>query len=96
MPIEGNWQATMGAQVQGVENVAVEIGRYLHKHPDAADSVEGVRHWWLSAESSETSLAVVSAALEKLIAQGAVKLRVLADGTKIYSGNPRRQPKDVN
>ena len=81
---------------QQVEDVAVEIGRYLHKHPDAADSVDGVRQWWLSTESAGTSVAVVSAALERLELRGVIKLRVLPDGTRIYSANLAGQCKNAN
>jgi hypothetical protein len=80
----GEWKA--GMHDQRIEEVAIEIGRYLHAHPDAADSAEGVRHWWLTEGSAKVALAIVYAALDKLVSQGAVKMRVLADGTRIYSG----------
>ena len=80
-------RATIAAKNdQRIEEVAIEIGRYLHAHPDAADSAEGVRHWWLTEGSAKVALAIVYAALDKLVSQGAVKMRVLADGTRIYSG----------
>ena len=81
----------MPARDQRIENIAMEIGRYLHAYPDAADSAEGVRHWWLTEESANVALGVVYAALDKLVLQGVVKVRVLADGTKIYSGTIRGQ-----
>jgi hypothetical protein len=58
----------------------------LRANPDAADSAEGVRQWWLTNENAKVALAVVDAALDKLISLGAVRMRILADGTRIYSG----------
>jgi hypothetical protein len=81
----------MPAHDQRIENVAMEIGRYLHAHPDAADSAEGVRHWWLTHENAKVALTVVEAALGRLISQGVVRMRVLADGTRIYSGRVKGQ-----
>jgi hypothetical protein len=81
----------MPAHDQRIENVAMEIGRYLHAHPDAADSAEGVRHWWLTHENAKVALTVVDAALDRLISQGVVRMRVLADGTRIYSGRVKGQ-----
>ena len=78
----------MNSHDQRIDDVAMEIGRYLRAHPDAADTAEGVRQWWL-ADSVAVAMAIVDAALEKLIAQGTVRMRVLADGTRIYSAKTR-------
>ena len=67
----------MHARDQRIEDVAMEIGRYLRANPDAADSVEGVRQWWLTHENAKVALTVVHAALDSLISQGVVRMRVL-------------------
>ena len=81
----------MHARDQRIEDVAIEIARYLSANPDAADSVEGIRHWWLTHENAKVALTVVDAALDRLISQGVVRMRVLADGTRIYSGRVKGQ-----
>lgn len=95
-PIQRHWQVGMRGYDQQVDDVVVEIGRYLHKHPDAADSVDGVRQWWLSTESSGASVAVVSAALDRLELEGVIRMRELPDGTRIYSGGSAGQRKNAN
>jgi Fe2+ or Zn2+ uptake regulation protein len=71
---------------QRMEDVAMEIARYLCANPDAGDTAEGVRHWWLTGDNAKVALNVVYAALNELLLQGAVKMRESADGTRIYSG----------
>jgi hypothetical protein len=80
-------EASMQAHDQRIEDVAIEIERYLRANPDAADSAEGVRHWWLSSENAKVGLDVVDAALDKLVSDGVVRVRKLADGTRLYSGS---------
>jgi len=92
-PGEGGWKTrtNMHARDQRIEDIAMEIGQYLRANPDAADSVEGVRQWWLTHENATVALAVVNAALDSLISQGVVRMRVLVDGTRIYSGRLKGQ-----
>jgi hypothetical protein len=68
-----------------VAAVAGEIQRYLDAHPDAADTVEGVQQWWLSAASVSVSRETVERALEALVAKGEIVRRTHADGTVIYA-----------
>ena len=48
------------------------ILRYLSDHPDAADTAAGIRQWWLPHGNDEYSAAAVQAALDLLVAQGAI------------------------
>lgn len=54
-----------------VSEVAAAIVRYLKDHPNAADTQEGIRNWWLGAGSS--SATEVSGALERLIRDGSLE-----------------------
>ncbi len=72
---------------QAVENLADEISRYLAEHPDAADSVEGIRLWWLARQRYEDTAIKVQKALDRLIDRGAAVKTVLPDGTTVY-GRP--------
>jgi plasmid stabilization system protein ParE len=52
-----------------VRAIADEIERYLARHPEAADSVEGISGWWLSSQHGKDA---VLAALVQLEARGIV------------------------
>jgi hypothetical protein len=69
-----------------VAEIAREIARYLAKHPHAADSIEGIRRWWLMRERYEESAHNVQLALEQLQHDGLVARRVLSDGSVLYTG----------
>ncbi|MDF2177344.1 hypothetical protein P2G88_03680 [Aliiglaciecola sp. CAU 1673] len=66
-------------------DVAWEILRYIQRHPDCADSVEGVVQWWLLRERYKLGLEQVQRALDELCAKGYLDKRIVADGTAIYS-----------
>lgn len=53
-----------------VRQLADDILQYLSKHPDAADTLEGVVNWWLLRQRYENAMAMVSQALELLVKQG--------------------------
>jgi Fe2+ or Zn2+ uptake regulation protein len=73
-----------------VRSIAEEIERYLARHPNAADSADGIHRWWLPTRSSEKPLESVEAALELLVGRGVVSKTVLEGGRVIYSGTSRR------
>lgn len=52
--------------------VADAIKCYLDAHPNAADSVEGIAHWWLTRQRFEDATEVVEEALERLVAKGEI------------------------
>jgi hypothetical protein len=52
--------------------LAERILRYLDEHPDAADTAEGVRVWWLLEQVFKESIGDVQHALDQLVSQGAV------------------------
>lgn len=60
------------------------ILRYLHSHPDAVDTVEGIAKWWLPPEKC-IDARIVEEALARLEAQGLVHRRANADRHILYS-----------
>jgi hypothetical protein len=64
--------------------VGREILRYLVRHPEANDTVEGIVEWWLLDQKIEESVAEVKAVLDELIEQGLVVAWRGADGRTHY------------
>jgi hypothetical protein len=71
-----------------VLRLARTIDDYLHRHPDASDSAEGVARWWLPAGSSPAADQVLKA-LKVLLAEGRLVEVVLPGGRVVYA-RPRR------
>lgn len=63
---------------QAIEQVVQQIRAYLAARPQAADTLEGIHHWWINWAGGEESPAVTLAALERLVAGG--KLAAFAVG----------------
>ena len=74
-----------------MNTIAEEIPRYLRDHPDAADSFEGIRQWWLPRVRFEEATASIEKALQELLERGVVVRQVMPDGTTI----DRRADTDV-
>ena len=68
----------------GLSEVVDAILRYLHSHPEAADTVDGICEWWLPVHWC-VDPAIVEAALARLQAQGLVRRRENADQHVVYS-----------
>ena len=81
----------MSGKPESVRAAVAGIVRHLGTHPEARDTVEGIRRWWLSGQCGETSDADVLAALEQLLQHGRVTRMTLPDGTELFSG-PRAEP----
>ena len=62
---------------------------YLQQRPDAADTLEGIHHWWISWPGPEESPAVTLAALEQLESRGMVT-RVLLGQRSLWRRAPTR------
>jgi hypothetical protein len=71
-------------------DVGIPILRYLNEHPDAADTAAGIRQWWLPIEDRECSAAAVQAALDLLVAQGAIARIDRAGMPPVYCRATRR------
>jgi len=70
----GSMQAVVGAIVE-----------YLHAHPLAADSADGVRRWWIGAQRAGPRLDEVESALDLLVERRVLRRLPLADGTVLYA-----------
>jgi hypothetical protein len=61
---------------------------YLGEHPDAADTVDGIRQWWLLG-SAARSTADVQAALDALVARGLLARSEQPGIQAVYRRAPR-------
>ena len=50
------------------------------------DTAVGVRQWWLSTTRNRVETNVVETALDRLVSQGALGVRVLPSGERFYFG----------
>ncbi|AJK50083.1 hypothetical protein [Burkholderia plantarii] len=55
-----------------IQHVAAQIAQYLQMNPAAADTVEGIHHFWVGAQTAQQSLELTQAALDYLLARGEV------------------------
>jgi Fe2+ or Zn2+ uptake regulation protein len=82
------YRHTMATDDRKLDVLGWEIARYLADHPDAADSAEGIRRWWLLRQRFDEAALQVQRALDRLEAAGEVEKQVLPDGTVIYRAAP--------
>jgi hypothetical protein len=67
--------------------VAQWIADHLARHPDAADTADGIRRWWLAPLHGEIAVEIVEEALEALERSGVVSRHAVA-GQAVYGRGP--------
>lgn len=67
--------------------IAAQVLRYLMRNPDAKDTVEGIRAWWLGPAVPEWRAGELAEALEALTARGWLLTRDTERG-RLFSVNP--------
>jgi hypothetical protein len=85
-PFEVLLPSAMPTDDEQLLTLARGIEHYLEKHPNAADSLEGIQHWWPVRHRYAEDTLKVERSLELLIAKGIVVRRILPDGKAVYSG----------
>ena len=58
---------------------------YLDRHPNAADTLEGIANWWLPQQRYITAQVRIHAVLQELVSRGVLQLRRLPDGAALYT-----------
>ena len=61
------------------------IRRYLYAHPDAADTLVGIRQWWLPDRLRSADIDTIRSVLHDLVARGEMRRDVLPDGTWLFA-----------
>jgi hypothetical protein len=74
-----------------IKAIANEITNYLNQHQFAADTVEGICHWWISKQRIEEEQKRVLAALDYLLQKELISKRQLPDGSLLYSSQAIQQ-----
>ncbi len=66
-----------------VRRAALEILAYVVKHPEAKDSLAGIRNWWLN-EPDRCSDKDIERATEELLNRGLLRAFELSPGSVIF------------
>ena len=74
-----------GDEDDRVESIARTIARYLAANPGAADTVDGIRRWWLTPGQVDAPIERIRAALEDLRIAGYVSTSRMPDGRLVFS-----------
>ncbi len=74
----------MESHSEKLANIRNTIQRYLDKHPQASDTVEGVMVW-LERQNFEDTLSLVKRALDQLVQEGTLARIVQMDGRVTFS-----------
>lgn len=75
----------MVENISEVEDIAGKIRRYLLDHPNAADSLEGIVHWWLVRQQVEFSAEKVKMALDYLVSNDLISKSTTVGGKVVYA-----------
>lgn len=65
--------------------LSAALRQYLALNPDAADSVDGIRRWWLPQSLQSVGNDRLQATLEDLVTSGEMQVRCLPGGTEFYA-----------
>jgi hypothetical protein len=76
------------------QETAHQILRYLRKHPNAKDTVDGIARWWLQ-ESGDATLARVEKAVSFLLRIGLIVETQRKGLPRYYGVNPEKL-KEIN
>lgn len=64
--------------------IQLEVLGYLEEHPNAADTAEGIRQWWLYQRMAKLSHVKVKEALDQLQNAELIDAQELDNGDKLF------------
>jgi hypothetical protein len=65
---------------------------YLQRHPQAADTLDGIVTWWLPLQRYELGRTKISRVLGQMVDAGLLRRDRLPDGGDIFALNQRMDP----
>jgi hypothetical protein len=77
----------MVKQDDQVQYIADKIERYFKEHPNAKDSLEGIRSWWLQGGVAEWAPSQVQKALDHLVEYKKIFRKRVPGDRFVYSGS---------
>lgn len=72
--------------------VEFELLGYLARRPDACDTIEGIIDWWLYDQRRTIGRDTITAAVARLVADGALREQRGPGGQILYAAAPGRIP----
>lgn len=66
------------------KDLANEVLKYLEKHPESGDTLEGIATWWLRQQRIDESVELIHEVLNELKADGVVRERKTSQGRTVY------------
>lgn len=74
-----------GKDYEMISSIQADVLGYLQEHPNAADSLDGIRQWWLTRQLARRSTIRVQKALDELVEAQLIDCRTMNDGRLVYS-----------
>jgi hypothetical protein len=71
----------------GRNEVASAVLSYLQRHPNAADTLDGIVSWWLPQQRYETERQHIKRTLGEMVERGELRRDRLPDGAVLYALN---------
>lgn len=66
------------------KDLANEVLKYLEKHPESGDTLEGIATWWLRQQRIDESVELIQHVLNELKDGGVVRERKSSHGRTVY------------
>lgn len=73
--------------------VEASVLAYLHRHPQAADTLDGIVQWWLPRQRYETARECIGRVLDDLVARGELRCERLPGGAALYGLRRSAEPR---
>ncbi len=81
-----------GSESEDLERIVEALSEYLLTHRQAADTLEGIRDWWLPKDRfTGLGLETLERALARLVARGEMARVQSAGGLVLYVNRSARQ-----
>ena len=76
-----------GKEEARLREVETAVLAYLQKHPEAADTLDGIVSWWLPQQRYETDRERIGRVLSELVTHGKLRCEHLPGGAVLYALN---------
>lgn len=81
-----------GKEEARLREVETAVLAYLQKHPEAADTLDGIVSWWLPQQRYETDRERIERVLSELVTHGKLRCEQLPGGAVLYALNRPGSP----